>query len=549
MKINKFDTSLISLISSNKLESFLSCNIIARLRQSTKGLTRLSFRLLVLELNPFLIQLAYFVILSFFGYVALKISKPRTSLKPKDLDLFLTSVSSATVSSMGTVEMEVFSNTQLVIMTILMLTGGEVFVSMLGIQLSRFKLTKSSGGIVEASDLSSTSTADHQMIELSSVPTPIKENKNLDIEIQKDNKNSMPIDGMTKYNSIKCLGYVVLGYMLVVHIFGYILVTMYTTLVPSANQVLKNKAIEIPTFAVFTVVSTFANCGFVPTNENMIVFKKNSGLLLILIPQILVGNTLYPSCLRFSIWFLWKTTKRKEFDYMLRNYEEMGYSSLLSAVHSSLLAVTVFGFMLVQFVLFCALEWNSEIMDGLNPYQKLMASLFEITNSRHTGESVFDLSTITPAILVLFVVMMYLPPHTSFFSTEDQNKLSKNRRQNHSPSERKSFVECMVFSPLSYIAIFVILICITERAKMKKDPLNFNVLNIVIEVVSAYGNVGFSTGYSCKRQLEPESDCIDKWYGFAGRWSAKGKSILILVMFFGRLKKFTLQGGKAWVLS
>ncbi|KAH7544760.1 hypothetical protein FEM48_Zijuj01G0020400 [Ziziphus jujuba var. spinosa] len=203
----------------------------------------------------------------------------------------------------------------------------------------------------------------------------------------------------------------------------------------------------------------------------MIVFKKNFGLLLILILQVLLGNTLYPSCLRFLIWVLWKTTKRTKFNYMLRNYKEMGYSSLLSGVHSSLLAVTMFSFMLVQFVLFCALEWNSEIMDGLNPYQKFMASLFEITNSRRTSESVFDLSTITPPILVLVVLMI------------------------------------------------------------------------------AYGNVGFSTGYSCERQLEPKCVCIDKWYGFVGRWSAKGKSILILVMFFGRLKKFTLQGGKAWVLS
>ncbi|KAH7544756.1 hypothetical protein FEM48_Zijuj01G0020000 [Ziziphus jujuba var. spinosa] len=526
MNSNNLDTSLNCR---NNLESSPSCNRIARNRQSIKDLIRLFFRFLVFDLNPFWIQLAYFVILSFFGYVALKITKPRTSLKPKDLDLFFTSVSSTTVSSMGTVEMEVFSNTQLVIMTILMLTGGEVFVSMLGLQLSSFKLHISSGDRVEAADPSSTSSVDYQ--------------------------------SFTRYNSIKCLGSVVLGYLLVVHTLGYILVTRYTTWVPSANRVLKNKAIEIPTFAAFaafaafTIVSTFANCGFVPTNENMIVFKKNSGLLLSLVPQILLGNTLYPSCLRFSIWVLWKTTKRTKFHYMLRNYEEMGYSSLLSAVHSSLLAVTVFGFMLVQFVLFCALEWNSEIMDGLNPYQKFMA--FETyrrigLRSLHYYSSYFGALRWNDHNYLLngyFIFSRYLPSYTSFFSTNDQKILSENTRQNHSASWWKTFIECMVFSPLSYIAIFVILICITERAKMKKDPLNFNVFNIVIEVVSAYGNVGFSTGYSCERQLEPECVCIDKWYGFVGRWSAKGKSILILVMAFGRLKKFTLQGGKAWVLS
>ncbi|ONI27079.1 hypothetical protein PRUPE_1G066800 [Prunus persica] len=544
-----------------KLQHLCSCSFLklACLSKPMGFLLVCYYRFVLRRAKPFWIELVYFVTLSFLGFWVLKALKPRTdpSFRPRNLDLFFTSVSASTVSSMSTVEMEVFSNAQLIILTILMFIGGEVFTSMVGLQLWKLKLMLLTKEKVASasSDISPSSTPTNNIVfdhvELGSLASkPEFQDLNLGVEVYDQDQIDKPLDGESlKFNSIKFLGCVVVGYLLVIHGLGVLMVSLYLAVISSARNILKNKELNMHTFSFFTTVSTFSSCGFVPTNENMMVFSKNTGLLLILIPQVLLGNTLLPSCLRFSIWVLGKIFKKKEHlcNYLLKNTRKLGFLHLLPSLHSSLLVVTVLGFIMVQLVAFLSLEWSSDSLSGLNSYQKIIGALFQSVNSRHTGETIVDLSIISPAILVLFVVMMYLPPYTSFLpiKDDDQNPLQPQERRK---TRRGKVVENLIFSQLSYLAIFIVLVCITERKQMKEDPLNFNVLNIVIEVISAYGNVGFTTGYSCKRQIHPNGDCQDKWYGFSGRWSDQGKLVLIAVMFFGRLKKFNMDGGRAWKL-
>ncbi|KAL9255659.1 Sodium transporter HKT1-like protein [Drosera capensis] len=490
----------------------------------------------VYQVSPFWINLFYFVLLSMLGFLSLKITKPRDG-SLDDLDLFFTSVSASTVSSMSIVEMEAFSNVQLIILTVLMLMGGEVFTSMLELRFRSTELPKKETPYTNGS------------IEL--------------VELGKVDRH--PSTTYSKHDGIRrFLSYVVLGYLLVVQTVGLSLVFFYTTIVPSASQVLKSKGIQLSTFSIFTTVSTFTNCGFVPTNENMMVFKEYSGLLLILIPQLLMGNTLYPIFLRTVIWALKKLTNRTEFSFILDNYDLFGYGHLMSWLRSYLLGATVLVLIMLQLVMFCLMEWRTEGFEGLSLYQRFVGSLFQVTNSRHAGESIVDLSTLSSAVLVLFVVMMYLPPYTSFVPGKSGRTLmddasgdaasGENQNKKKMRSNCSALRDMLGFPSLSHIAMFVIMICITERQKLKQDPLNFNVFNIVLEVVSAYGNVGFSMGYSCGRRraiagADQYAKCVDKWYGFAGWWSKEGKLILVLVMFLGRLKRFSLHGGRAWILA
>ncbi|WVZ77696.1 hypothetical protein U9M48_025534, partial [Paspalum notatum var. saurae] len=416
--------------------------------------------------NPLFVQVSYFTLISFAGYASLKFLKPRNNLNTmKELDLLFTSVSALTVSSMATVEMEDFSSTQLCVLTILMLVGGEVFTSMLGLYFMWAKSdTKGSAnrkGYSVHVDIESTTSAN-------SVPNGAQGGTLSELRLEEKNKVEPKI--------IKSLGYALLIYFLVTNLGSSLAIYIYLVLVPDAQGALKRKGIGFLIFSVFTAISSFANCGFTPVNENMIIFQKSSALLLIIITQILAGNTLFAPCLRFLVWSLKKITGKEEYSFILQYPEAVGYKHLMSFKKSVYLMSTVFSFVIIQTILFCSLEWTSETLREMNSYEKIVGALFQSVNARHAGESVVDLSSLSSSILVLSTIMMYLPGYTLFLPGDDEQ---------HSRAEikdkRKRLPEKWILSQLSYLAIFVMLICITERKAMATDPLNFNVFSILFE--------------------------------------------------------------------
>jgi hypothetical protein len=55
--------------------------------------------------------------------------------------------------------------------------------------------------------------------------------------------------------------------------------------------------------------------------------------------------------------------------------------------------------------------------------------------------------------------------------------------QKDGPAKRSLRLNNMLFSPLTCNAALIMLVCVTERRSLFRDPLNFSTFNMIFEVI------------------------------------------------------------------
>ncbi|KAI9486912.1 MAG: cation transport protein-domain-containing protein [Benjaminiella poitrasii] len=294
-------------------------------------------------------------------------------------------------------------------------------------------------------------------------------------------------------------------------------------------------------FSFFVSLSSFNNLGLMPIDASMVPFQSAPCMLILTMFLILVGNTAYAICLRFIIWLMYRLTpetyvmRRETLKYLL-DHPRRCYTTLFPATQTKWLVIVLVGITAVEFVTFIALNYWLPVLKGIDWGSRILDSLFQSVATRNAGYSVVDLMSLNPGTQIVFIVAMYISVYPVAISMRNSNvyqeralgiysgqddqqptydyfessasSVHRLKRQGTMSSivttSRKVLrkpdffvmtqIQRQLTSEICWVICCIFAICVIEsEAILSVSPITMS--SVIYECVSAFGNVGASTGY------------------------------------------------------
>lgn len=281
-------------------------------------------------------------------------------------------------------------------------------------------------------------------------------------------------------------------------------------------------------FSIFHSISAFCNAGFSTLSGGLFDdrVRFNYSLDLIICFLIIFGGMGF-----LILQNLWNYLNK----LLARIYRRIMYKERIQnmpwiiSVNSRIVLVTTFILLAFGTISFFILEYNNILVDEKGLWGKLVTSFFASVTTRTAGFNNFDLSSLSLGSTMIFLFLMWVGASsgsagggikTSTFALavmnfwaliRGQKRVEVSGREISSLSINKAFAQIIL--SLIVINSSIFLLVVNEDGK--------SILDIVFEVVSAFGTVGLSRGIT--------SDLGDI-----------SKLVLIVTMFIGRVSMFAI---------
>lgn len=238
------------------------------------------------------------------------------------------------------------------------------------------------------------------------------------------------------------------------------------------------------------------NLGFTLTPTSMIPFQDAVFPVLIMTLLAYAGNTLYPCLLRLIIWTMSKmvpknSAVKESLSYLLK-YPRRCYMLLFPGKQTWALLGILFMLNLIDMILFIVLDLHIPEVSKLSGGVRFVAAWFQVTSSRHTGTTIFDLAELNPAVQFTLLVMMYISVYPIALSVRSSNTyeeqalglfpqdLEMDEKTHTGSSYLLTHAKNQLAFDLWYVFLGVFCLCISEAPSIMdpKQPVCYNILSL-----------------------------------------------------------------------
>mmetsp|Transcript_124995 Transcript_124995/g.399586 ORF Transcript_124995/g.399586 Transcript_124995/m.399586 type:complete len:704 (-) Transcript_124995:325-2436(-) len=297
--------------------------------------------------------------------------------------------------------------------------------------------------------------------------------------------------------------------------------------------------------ALFLSTSAWHNAGLVTLPNGSLPFKGDSNaasVLIVIMFEILCGNTCFPIMLRFLVWAQRKVAhlqsdKRRErvLDLLLK-YPRTCYSHLFPDYATKWLGIAAVGLIGFQILVFGTTSaHNEDLMQGTTTSERVLAVVFQCISSRTAGFSVLNLDLLPCAPALVFMVCMWIstsPVAVIVKSTIRQvhtkggeelyGESTDTRHEEDAGALRSQFSNFMSDNITVLAVLLLVVLAVEDQNPQNPGDSGKRMMSVLFEFASAYGTVGLSMSGAAW------SACM--------YWSRYSQAALMMVMFLGRIR-------------
>ncbi|CAN9180729.1 unnamed protein product [Alternaria sp. RS040] len=338
--------------------------------------------------------------------------------------------------------------------------------------------------------------------------------------------------GGVEYRALQTLLLILVGYQIFWYLLGITFLLPYAYRGDTKNTLYENQpgAINPGWWAFFATVTEFANGGLNVLNANFIPFSGNWFVLLTAACLAFAGQTQFPILLRITIWIMKKllprnSRMRNTMQFLLQHPRRC-FIYLFPKRETVYLFAVQLGIDITAWLCFEILNIGMPDVEALSTGTRVVDGLFMASGLRTSGAYIINMSSLAPACLVAYLVIMYVSIYPMTLVLRKTNTYEEKSIGLEEHDSSAAGIASHLQKQLSYdiwFQFFVFfLICIIERGHINKADPGFSIFSILFEVTSAYGTVGLSLGVPGKN------------YSLSGDFASLSKVVLMAAMLRGR---------------